>query len=160
MDYRSLMRLNILKAFRVLGIFSKVRASTMSKDDLIKQIHQAKTCQIKVGETHGFRDIWVVVVNERLFCRQYAFHPKSWRSALLEGQTGYLKVSGTSVAIEGQIPSDLAEMMQQVNDAYLEKYVERLNYYPEIAKQAALLAKHQNSTVELVLKASNETKRG
>ena len=134
------------------GIYSK--SINMRKDELIRKIDQAKTCQIKVGEHHGFRDIWLVVVGDRLFCRQYSFSKKSWRQALLDqsaDEMAYLKVDGAVATISGKIPDDLDTIITQVNQAYIMKYVQRLNYYPEIAKQAAFLAKHQNSTVEILL---------
>ncbi len=121
----------------------------MTKETLIQLINNTKTCQIKVGETHEFRDIWVVVAERRLFCRQYSFNTKSWRNALLRNQKAYLKVGEHIVEISGKIPEDLEKIMENVNEAYIEKYVQRLNYYPEIAQQAAHLEKHQKSTVEL-----------
>lgn len=124
----------------------------MTKDEIIQKINNTKVCQIKVGETHGFRDIWVVVAEGRLFCRQYSFSKNSWRNVLLENEKAYLKVDGNIVEISGKIPEDLNTLMQKVNEAYIEKYVHRLNYYPDIAKQAANLEKHQKSTVELQLK--------
>lgn len=124
----------------------------MTKDEIIQKINNTKVCQIKVGETHGFRDIWVVVAEGRLFCRQYSFSKNSWRNALLENEKAYLKVDGNIIEISGKIPGDLDAIMQKVNEAYIEKYVHRLNYYPDIAKQAANLEKHQKSTVELQLK--------
>ncbi|WP_312343438.1 DUF2255 family protein [Chryseobacterium binzhouense] len=124
----------------------------MTKDEIIQKISNTRVCQIKVGETHGFRDIWVVVAEGRLFCRQYSFSKNNWRNALLENEKAYLKVDGNIVKISGKIPEDLDTIMQKVNEAYIEKYVHRLNYYPEIAQQAANLEKHQKSTVELQLK--------
>ena len=115
----------------------------MTKDEIIQKINNTKVCQIKVGETHGFRDIWVVVAEGRLFCRQYSFSKNSWRNALLENEKAYIKVDGNIVEISGKIPGDLDAIMQKVNEAYIEKYVHRLNYYPEIAQQAANLEKHQ-----------------
>lgn len=71
---------------------------------------------------------------------------------MLENEKAYIKVDGNIVEISGKIPKDLDSIMQKVNEAYIEKYVHRLNYFPEIAKQAANLEKHQKSTVELQLK--------
>lgn len=123
----------------------------MTKEEVIQKINNTKVCQIKVGETHGFRDIWVVVAENRMFCRQYSFSKSSWRNALLQNEKAYLKVDENIVEILGKIPEDLEEIMGKVNDAYIEKYVTRLNYFPEIAKQAAYLEKHQKSTTELII---------
>lgn len=123
----------------------------MTKHEIVQKINITKVCQIKVGETHGFRDIWVVVADGRLFCRQYSFSKNSWRNALLENENAYLRVDGNIVKISGKVPDDFDEILEKVNEAYIEKYVERLNYYPEIAKQAAYLEKHQKSTIELFL---------
>ena len=152
MDDRNINSIKILNVKKTFGIFSSKKEILMTKDEIIQKISNTKVCQIKVGETHGFRDIWVVVAENRLFCRQYSFSKNSWRNALLENEKAYLKVDGNIVEIAGKIPEDLDTIMQKVNEAYIEKYVHRLNYYPEIAKQAANLEKHQKSTVELQLK--------
>lgn len=151
MDDRNINSIKILNVKKTFGIFSSKKEILMTKDEIIQKISNTRVCQIKVGETHGFRDIWVVVAEGRLFCRQYSFSKNSWRNALLENEKAYLKVDGNIVEISGKIPEDLDTIMQKVNEAYIEKYVHRLNYYPEIAKQAAYIEKHQESTVELLI---------
>ncbi len=122
----------------------------MTKETFIEEINQTKVCQIKAGETHRFNDIWLVVVEGRIFCRQYSFREKSWRTAFLENPEGYIKCNDTIVKVKAQIPADLEVINPKVNDAYIEKYVERLNYYPEIAQEATG-EKFQKSTIELML---------
>ena len=151
MDDRNINSIKILNVKKTFGIFSSKKEILMTKDEIIQKINNTKVCQIKVGETHGFRDIWVVVTEGRLFCRQYSFSKNSWRNALLENEKAYIKVDGNIVEISGKIPEDLEEIMNNVNEAYIEKYVHRLNYYPDIAKQAAYVKKHQKSTVELLI---------
>lgn len=151
MDDRNINSIKILNVKKTFGIFTSKKEILITKDEIIKKINNTKICQIKVGETHGFRDIWVVVANGRLFCRQYSFNENSWRKALLENEKAYLKVDGNNIEIKGKIPNDFNEVVEKVNDAYIEKYVNRFNYYPEIAKQAAYIEKHQKSTMELVL---------
>lgn len=152
MDDRNLNLIKILNVKKTFGIFSSKKEIMINKDEIIQKINNTKICQIKVGENHGFRDIWVVVANGRLFCRQYSFSKNSWRNALLENEKAYLKIDGNIVEITGKIPEDLDKILENVNEAYIEKYVERLDYYPEIAKQAAYIEKHQKSTIELHLK--------
>lgn len=152
MDDRNINLLKILNVKKTFGIFSSKKEILMTKDEIVQKINNTKVCQIKVGETHGFRDIWVVVAEGRLFCRQYSFSKNSWRNALLENEKAYLKVDGNIVEISGKVPNDFDKILEKVNKSYIEKHVERLNYYPEIAKQAAFLEKHQKSTIELLLK--------
>lgn len=121
----------------------------MDKEKLIDIINNTATSQIKAGETHRFNDIWLVVAENRIFCRQYSFKEKSWRTEFLKNPNGYFKCGETIVKIKANIPEDLQEINEKVNRAYIEKYVERLNYYPKIAQEVTE-EKYQKSTIELI----------
>lgn len=122
----------------------------MTKEEIIQQIHETKTCQIKAGETHRFNDIWLVVAEGRIFCRQYSFSERSWRTEFLKNPDGYIKCGELICKVKAIIPEDLETINPKVNEAYIEKYVERLNYYPQIAREATG-EKFQKSTMELIL---------
>lgn len=129
----------------------QLKPMTVASEKIIEAVSSSHCCGIRVGETHDFTDIWVVVAKGRLFCRQYSFSKNSWASALKNGSNAYLHVDGEVFKIRGCIPVDIDDILPAVNHAYIEKYVDRLNYFPEIAKEAAHLEKHQRSTIELIL---------
>lgn len=92
------------------------------------------------------------VTEGRLFCRQYSFSQNSWRNALKENQKAYLKVNVVIIEIGRKTPDDLNVINEKVDEAYIDKYVVQLNYYPEIAKQSIKFEEQRNSIGELLIK--------
>lgn len=121
----------------------------MNKQQIIELVNSTTTPQIKAGETHRFNNIWLVVTDGRIFCRQYSFSKKSWYTAFLEDANGYIKCGDIEIQIKGIIPSDIIEMGQKINEAYIEKYDKRLNHYPDIAHKMTG-DKFMEKTMELV----------
>ena len=105
----------------------------MTKNEILKLADNTETPQIRAGETHRFNDIWIVVTDGRLFCRQYSHGKKSWYHAFLSNPKGAIKCGNTVVEIKGVVPDDLDSINSSVNAAYIEKYEKRLNHYPDIA---------------------------
>jgi len=105
----------------------------MNNEEILDLVNLTTTPQIRAGETHRFNNIWLVVAEGRIFCRQYSFSERSWYSAFLEDPKGAIKCGEQIIPIEGVIPNDLDEINQKVNEAYIEKYDKRLNHYPDIA---------------------------
>ncbi|WP_010518581.1 DUF2255 family protein [Croceivirga radicis] len=105
----------------------------MTKSEIIKLVNNTQTPQIKAGEMHRFNDIWMVIVDNRIFCRQYAFGERSWYTTFLEDSKGYIKCGDQIIKVKGIVPEDLDAINAQVNEAYIEKYETRLNHYPQIA---------------------------
>ncbi|NLS11537.1 DUF2255 family protein [Vibrio sp. SM6] len=121
----------------------------MQKDEVLNLVNETKTPQIRAGETHHFNDIWMVVVDGRIFCRQYSFGKRSWYSAFLEDPKGAIKCDDTVIDIQAQIPADLDDINSKINAAYIEKYDTRLHHYPEIAHKMTG-EKYMAKTMELI----------
>ncbi|PWJ44372.1 DUF2255 family protein [Sediminitomix flava] len=121
----------------------------MTKDEILKLVDETKTPQIRAGETHSFNDIWMVVVDGRIFCRQYSFSERSWYSSFLSDSKGAIKCDDKIIEVNGIIPKDLDEINEEVNKAYIEKYDNRLNHYPQIAHQMTG-EKYMAKTMELI----------
>jgi len=121
----------------------------MTSQEIAKLVDDTVTPQIRAGKHHAFNDIWMVVVNDRIFCRQYSFSEKSWYTAFLDDPNGAIKCDDTIIPIEGRIPSDLDALQSQINAAYVEKYDKRFNHYPDIAhKMTGKL--YMDRTMELI----------
>ena len=121
----------------------------MTKKEISDLVYNTETPQIKAGETHRFNDIWIVVVDGRLFCRQYSFGTKSWYHAFLEDSNGYIKCRNTITKIEALIPNDLEEINPKVNEAYLDKYANKFTTYPDIAQKMTGI-RYMEKTMELI----------
>lgn len=122
----------------------------MNNSEILELINQTATPQIKAGEVHRFNDIWLVVADNRIFCRQYSFGTKSWYSAFLEDPDGYIRCGDTVVKVKGMIPKDLPELGVKINEAYIEKYANRLKHYPDIAHKMTG-RKYMDKTMELII---------
>lgn len=107
----------------------------MTLNDILALVNNTATPQIRVGETHRFNNIWLVVAENRIFCRQYSFGRKSWYTAFQEDPKGAIKCGDIIIPIEARIPEDLHQVNEKVNQAYVEKYDRRLNHYPEVAHE-------------------------
>lgn len=108
----------------------------MKNEDVLQLVEATETPQIRVGETHRFKDIWIVVVDGRLFCRQYMLGDNNgWREAFKEEPNGAIKCGDTVINVTGATPDDLDEINSKINAAYLKKYGEDFPDYPDIAKQ-------------------------
>lgn len=105
----------------------------MTKEEILKLVHEIETPEIRAGETHRFKNIWIVVTERRMFCRQYYFSENSWYTTFLKDPGGYIKCDDTIIKVKGVIPKDLDEINPKVNDAYIEKYTK--SPFPGIARK-------------------------
>ena len=119
----------------------------MKKEEVLWLANETEMPQIRAGETHRFNDIWIVVAEGRLFCRQYAFGERSWYHAFQENPDGTIKCGDAVIEVKGVIPDDLDEINPKVNEAYLEKYTK--SRYPEIARQMTG-PRYMERTMELI----------
>lgn len=122
----------------------------MNDNKILELINQTTTPQIKAGEVHRFNDIWLVVADNRVFCRQYSFGTNSWYTAFLEDENGYVKCGETIIKVKGIIPGDLNKIGEKINEAYIEKYAIRLKHYPDIAYKMTG-KRYMDSTMELII---------
>lgn len=107
----------------------------MDLKDVLHLVETTETPQIRAGSTHHFNDIWMVVADSRIFCRQYSFGEHSWYDLFLKDPQGAIRCGEVVIPIEAHVPADLDAIGSMVNAAYLEKYAKRFTSYPEIAKE-------------------------
>lgn len=78
---------------------------------------------IRAGEERTtFLNIWMVVVNRRVFARSWGLAEKSWFNTFLHSRTGAVKCGEQLIPVIGRISDDLSQLEELINKAYLEKY--------------------------------------
>ena len=107
----------------------------MTKDEIIKLVDATENPLIKAGEKHRFNYIWIVVVENRMFCSQYDFSKNSWYSTFLKEPKGYIKCNDTIIKVNGINPKDLDDINDRINDAYIEKHAKRFTKMSHYAYQ-------------------------
>ena len=120
----------------------------LSPSDVLQLAQETDLPQIRAGSSHAFNDIWIVVAEGRLFCRQYDFSERSWYTAFLDDPAGAAKFGETVVEVRGVVPEDLDAINPAINQAYLDKYDEHADY-PTIAREMTG-ARFMQRTMELV----------
>jgi len=120
----------------------------LSQGDVLRLAQATDLPQIRAGNEHAFNDIWIVVAEKRLFCRQYDFSERSWYTAFLEDPVGAVKFGETVVEVRGVVPDDLDAINPAVNQAYIDKYDGHADY-PTIAREMTG-ARFMARTMELV----------
>ncbi|MBV8326793.1 DUF2255 family protein [Chryseobacterium sp.] len=105
---------------------------------------------IKAGLTRtDFLEIWMVVVHDRIFARSWGLAEKSWYNCFLENPQGQISCDGNIYDIEAIIPSDIHDLTDEINDAYLTKY----NSDHNIRYSKAIIRKeHISRTMEIIIK--------
>jgi hypothetical protein len=121
----------------------------MNKNIAIEYINNNNLIGLKAGkERSSFLEIWMVVVNNRIFARSWGFAEKSWYHTFMSGPLGQIKCGDNIFEIKASIPKDLDIFTPLINLAYLEKYNFGANaeYAIGIIEQ-----KHIDKTMEFVL---------
>jgi len=115
----------------------------------IDYINSHSLTGIKAGaERPTFLEIWMVVVDNRIFARSWGFAEKSWFNSFLQDPNGQLKCGDVIIPIKAVIPTDNAEMTDKINAAYLSKYNSEHNIeYAQGITQAA----HIEKTMEFIV---------
>ena len=126
----------------------------MTKEEIIKLVQDTENPLIKAGEKHCFNYIWIVIAEDRLFCRQYDFSKRSWYTTFQNNPNGYIKCGGTILKVKGVIPKDLDQINNKINEAYIDKYSIRFKTLPHYAHQMTE-ARFMAKTMELILIIEN-----
>ena len=83
---------------------------------------------IKAGkERPGFLEIWMVIVDGRIFARSWGLAERSWYNAFLNNPNGEIECGEKVIAIKASIPKDLADLTEHINKAYKDKYPSERN---------------------------------
>lgn len=121
----------------------------MTKRDYLTLSENEKMPKIKVGVYPRYANIWVVVVNDRVFCRQFSTSKKGWYTAVLENSKASIKFKDSEFNILGEVPADNLSLTTAINKAYLKKYGG--NFHPlSIVAWLMTTRKRSNRTLELV----------
>jgi len=95
----------------------------MHKKIALDHIQNNSLTGIKAGvDRPGFLDIWMVVVEDRIFARSWGFAERSWYNTFLQNPHGQIKCGNNIIAIKAVVPADIASVTEKINLAYLTKY--------------------------------------
>lgn len=90
----------------------------------------------------------MVIVNGRIFARSWGFAEKSWYNTFISDNKGQIKCGETIFNIKAVIPTDLNEIAEEINMAYIQKYDKGNN--SEYA-QGIIKREHIEKTMEFII---------
>lgn len=119
------------------------------KAAILDKISQNYYTGIRAGSRRDtFLEIWMVVIQNRIFARSWGFAEKSWYNTFLQENLGALKVDENIVPIRALIPNDLSIITEEINIAYLTKYdCGQSSYYA----RNMVTKDHAEKTMEFIL---------
>lgn len=95
----------------------------MNINNALDYIKENNLIGIKAGtQRPSFLEIWMVVVENRIFARSWGLAEKSWYNTFLENSEGQIQCGSTIYKIEALVPDDLNQITDEINKAYLKKY--------------------------------------
>lgn len=95
----------------------------MNKNKVLEYIKTHNLIGIKAGaERPEFLEIWMVVVQNRVFARSWGLAEKSWYNTFLKNPIGQIKCGNVIYKVQAVIPEDLNQLTDEINQAYLTKY--------------------------------------
>lgn len=122
----------------------------MNKRTALKCIQSNNHIGIKAGtERDTFLEIWMVVVDDRIFARSWGFAERSWFNTFLKNSVGEIKCGDHICKIKAEIPTHEEGLMTKINNAYLSKYTStehNKKYAVGIIEQA-----HIEKTMEFIV---------
>lgn len=121
----------------------------MNKELAINYINEHSLTGIKAGkERETFLEIWMVVVNDRIFARSWGLAQKSWYNSFLTDPKGAIKCGDYIIPIRASIPEDSEELKELINQAYLTKYNSEHN---KKYAEGIIENKHVERTMEFII---------
>lgn len=121
----------------------------MKNRNAIEYISSNNLIGLKAGkERKTFLEIWMVVIDDRIFARSWGFAEKSWYNTFLIYPFGQIECGKITFNIEATIPNDIKELTSRINQAYIDKYNfgRNMEYVEGIIQQ-----KHIDKTMEFVI---------
>lgn len=119
------------------------------KKEALEFIQTHSLIGIKAGkERDSFLEIWMVVVDGRIFARSWSLSERSWYTTFLNDSQGQIQCWEAIYPIKAMIPNDLERISEKINQAYLAKYNsgENAKYAQGIVQK-----KHMDKTMEFVI---------
>ncbi|MEI7489583.1 MAG: DUF2255 family protein [Chryseobacterium sp.] len=124
----------------------------MNKNIALDYIKTNDLIGIKAGENRStFLEIWMVVVNNRIFARSWGLAEKSWYNSFLQDSKGQIQCGNFVFNINAIIPRDNNELAEVINNEYLTKYNSGHNI--DYAK-GIIQTKHIEKTMEFIIDES------
>ncbi len=121
----------------------------MSNYSAIEYINNNNLIGIKAGHSRpDFLNIWMVVVEDRIFARSWGFAEKSWYNTFSKDPQGQIKCGDDIFPVTATIPDDIESITEKINLAYLSKYNKghNIKYARGIIKE-----EHVQKTMEFIL---------
>lgn len=121
----------------------------MNKELALDYISSHSIIEIKSGQHRTtFLEIWMVIVNDRIFARSWGLAEKSWYHTFLQDPIGQIKCGKEIFNIKAVVPDDITDLTPEINTAYLTKYNtgSNLRYSQGIIQQ-----KHVEKTMEFII---------
>lgn len=122
----------------------------MTNTNAVHFIKSNNLIGIKAGhDRETFLEIWMVVVDNRIFARSWGFAERSWYNQFLKNSLGEIQCGDEVFQIKAQIPEDEEKLRTKINEAYLEKYTKtehNRKYATGIVK-----TEHAEKTMEFIV---------
>jgi hypothetical protein len=121
----------------------------MNKENALYYIKTNTIIGIKAGQKRSeFLEIWMVVVQDRVFARSWGLAERSWYNTFLENPDGEIQCGETIYPIKALIPQDINDLTEEINEAYLTKYNTGHNIP---YSQGIIQEKHIAKTMEFII---------
>ncbi|WP_400191009.1 DUF2255 family protein [Hymenobacter sp. B81] len=101
----------------------------------------------------SFLDIWMVVVDDRIFVRSWGLAERGWYHAFLADSQGAIRCGEAMLPVRAQVPADLVDLSPRISQAYLAKYDAGANSY---YAQGITRPEHVARTLELLPQPTTE----
>lgn len=124
----------------------------MNENTALDYIKTHNLIGVKAGTNRSaFLEIWMVVVDNRIFARSWGLAEKSWYNIFLKNSEGQLQCGDLIVNVNAIVPTDMDELTEGINNAYLTKYNSEHNM--KYAK-GIIQTKHIEKTMEFIIDES------
>lgn len=121
----------------------------MNEENALYYIKTNTIIGIKAGQKRSeFLEIWMVVVQDRVFARSWGLAERSWYNTFLENPDGEIQCGETIYPIKALIPQDINDLTEEINEAYLTKYNTGHNIP---YSQGIIQEKHIAKTMEFII---------
>ncbi|ANF52581.1 hypothetical protein A0O34_19590 [Chryseobacterium glaciei] len=121
----------------------------MNKNIALDYIKTYNLIGIKAGANRStFLEIWMVVVNDRVFARSWGLAEKSWYNSFLQDSKGQIQCGEFIFNIKAIVPINNDQITEAINNEYLTKYNSGHNI--EYA-EGIIQTKHIEKTMEFII---------
>lgn len=132
-------------------------SSPETQSELADLVNRTRKHEIRAGYTHRFITLMFVTVGGRVFCRQYQFSQRSWRSVFLDNPEGQVRLYNTVINIDARVPQDFEDIIPAVDKAYADT-LRKIG--ASFMLSGAVTAQAQESTMEIFFAVGCDTHTG